>query len=507
MWNEHVFMTRGQMREYDRLASSRFGVPGIVLMENAGRGAARIAAAMARGGRRVAIVCGPGNNGGDGFVAARHLAAMGLDVHVLLATPRDRISGDALANLAILEAAGAAIDDVSGAGPASGLPAWLARADLVVDALLGTGVSREVEGHLAGVIEAVNASGVEVLALDVPSGLDADTGRPCGKAVRATATATFGHLKRGLVVHPGVALAGRVHVVPLGAPAAVTGLAGIDGVLLDETLVRALLPRREADTHKGTYGHLLVVAGSAGKTGAAVMAGQSAMRAGAGLVTIATTAEAGPLVESRCMEVMVETLACERVDDLLDGKRAVALGPGLSTAEGISALAASLLGALEVPAVIDADGINILASEPGVLGRVSSPLVLTPHPGEMARLTGKSVPDIQADRIGAARDAASIFRAVIALKGARTVVAAPDGRVFVNPTGNPGMASGGMGDVLTGLVGGFLAQGLPALDATLLAVHLHGLAGDRGAARLGQHALVATDVLAEVPAILRDWEA
>ncbi|MDD5308097.1 MAG: NAD(P)H-hydrate dehydratase [Deltaproteobacteria bacterium] len=503
MWNEHVFMTRAQMREYDRLASARFGVPGIVLMENAGRGAARVAAAMVGGRRRVAVVCGPGNNGGDGFVAARHLAAMGFEVRVLLAAAREAIKGDALANLAILEASGEAIENASGAIAAP----RLAECDLVVDALLGTGVSRKVEGPLADLIDAVNASGVRVLALDVPSGLDADTGRPCGVAVRATATCTFGHLKRGLVVHPGVDLAGRIHVVPLGAPAAVTEMAGIDGVLLSEASARALLPRREADTHKGIYGHLLVVAGSLGKTGAAVMAGQAAMRAGAGLVTIATTVEARSLVESRCVEVMVEALGEESIDELLDGKRAVALGPGLSTAEGVREVVSGLLRSLEVPAVIDADGLNILASEPGVLGRVGAPLVLTPHPGEMSRLTGRSVADIQNDRVGAAREAAAKLKTVIVLKGARTVIAATDGRVFVNPTGNPGMASGGMGDVLTGLVGGFLAQGVSTLDAALLAVYLHGFAGDRAAARLGQHALVATDVLAEIPTILRDWEA
>lgn len=509
-WDDDAFMTRAQMREYDRLAIGDLGIPGPVLMESAGRGAAGVALGMLGGGGSVVVLAGPGNNGGDGFVIARHLLNCGVRVETLLAVPRGKVGGDALLNLRILERMGGAPTELSGAEGLAAAGERVRRADLVVDALLGTGAARPVEAPLADLIEVINASGAKVLAVDLPSGLDADTGRPLGAAVRAAATATFGHLKRGLVLQPGAGLAGRIVVVPLGIPAAVSERAGVDGRLLSARSVRALLPARPAGAHKGTFGHLLVVAGSAGKAGAAVMAGRSALRAGTGLVTIAPTAEARPAVEAQCLEAMVETSLVSperglaegdrrRLDALLAGKTAVAIGPGLSTATGARAAVLHLVSTLRLPAVLDADGLNALAEAKDGFRPGGAPLVLTPHPGEMARLLGIANADVQADRVGAARAAAARFGAVVILKGARSVVADPDGRVFVNPTGNPGMASGGTGDALTGVVGGLLAQGLGALDAARLGVYLHGLAGDLAAEEKGLAGLVCSDLIDALP--------
>ncbi|HUT76188.1 MAG TPA: NAD(P)H-hydrate dehydratase, partial [Polyangia bacterium] len=377
-----------------------------------------------------------------------------------------------------------------------------------------TGVSRPVDGHLAVLIDAINECGVPVLAVDIPSGLDADSGQPLGKAVRAAATATFAHLKRGLVLHPGAELAGRVRVVPIGAPGHVSERAGWDGAIIDAADALSRFPGRPKAAHKGTFGHLLILAGSLGKTGAAALCGEGALRVGTGLVTIATTGVAQPVLEARCRaELMIEQVierndaplserALTRLGEVIAGKSAVVIGPGLSTAPGISALVTRLAQIMAVPAVIDADGINVLAADPASLGRVAAPLVLTPHPGEMARLVGKSVPAVQNDRIGTAREAARRLQAVIALKGARTVVAAPDGRIWVNTSGNPGMATGGTGDVLAGVIGGLLAQGMSPLEATLLGVSLHGSAGDLAAERLGEPGLLAGDLLAELPGLL-----
>ncbi len=514
-WNPMIFMTREQIREYDRVAVEEAGVPGIVLMENAGAGAARIARELLGAGRRVAIVAGPGNNGGDGFVIARHLLNDGFHVSVFLATAAAKIAGDALVNLRILESMSALIEDVSAAEAASGLARRLRDHGLVVDALLGTGVSRPLEGHLGALIDAINGCGTPVLAVDIPSGLDSDSGQPLGKAVRAAATATFAHLKRGLVLHPGAELAGLVTVVPIGAPGYVSDRAGRDGEILDGGEALEQFPGRPTAAHKGTFGHLMILAGSLGKTGAAALAGEAALRVGTGLVTVATTGAAQPVLEARCRAELMTEQVIERNDaplserslarlaEVVEGKSAVVIGPGLSTAPGISGLVARLASTMTVPAVIDADGLNIMAADPASLGRVVSPLVLTPHPGEMARLLGKSVPAVQSDRIGTAREAARKLQAVIALKGARTVVATPDGRIWVSTTGNPGMATGGTGDVLAGIIGGLLAQGMPPLEATLLGVWLHGTAGDRAAARLGEPGLLAGDLLTELPELLR----
>jgi hydroxyethylthiazole kinase-like uncharacterized protein yjeF len=513
-WDDRLFMTRRQMREYDRIAIEELGVPGSVLMERAGRGAAGVALGMLGAVGRAVVLAGPGNNGGDGFVVARHLMSSGCTVETFLAAERTGIKGDALLNLGVLEGMGAKVVELCGETDLEAVREALRDADLVVDALLGTGATRPPDGVIGALIDLANGASVEVLAIDLPSGLDADTGRPLGRSIRASATATFGHLKRGLVIHPGVELAGRVHVIPLDVPAEISRRAGVDGELLSAESVGGLVPRRDRESHKGTFGHLLAIAGSAGTAGAAIMCGRAAMRAGTGLVTIAAAADARAAVEAQCLEAMVETAIVSpeealsdgdrrHVDALVAGKTAVAIGPGLSTAQGAAEVVLHLVATSALPAVVDADGLNALAAAPKGFSPGGAPLVLTPHPGEMARLLGVPSAEIQADRIGAARAAAKKYGAVVILKGARSVVADTDGTVCVNPTGNPGMASGGMGDALTGIVGGLLAQGLSALDAAKLGVYLHGLAGDLATEKIGgQAGLICSDLIDAIPRAL-----
>ena len=502
--------TADEMRRLDRRAIEELGIPGAVLMENAGRGAARVIAAFAtheRLGRgEIVIVCGKGGNGGDGFVAARELQRRRLRPRVFLLAPVADVRGDAALKLRALQRAGIRPVVVS---DDSALAAPLASAALIVDAMLGTGTRGAPTGLTAAVIDRINASGRPIAALDVPSGLDADRGVPLVPCVRATVTATFAGLKRGLVLEPGASLAGRVDVVDIGIPAAEVSQATAT-FLLERDDIAAWLPSRPRDVHKGTYGHLLVIGGSLGKTGAAALTGRAAMRSGAGLVTIATPASQQPIVAGLTLEAMTEALpetaahtvsakAREPISELAAARDAVAIGPGLGLDAETQELARALVRDLERPLVVDADALTSLAGHLDVLPAARGPRCLTPHPGEMARMLAVSIRDVQGERIDCARRFAVERRAHLVLKGAVSVIADPDGRVYLNPTGNPGMASGGTGDVLTGMLGAMLARRLPPAAAMQCAVYLHGLAGDVAAERVGQEALIASDLVAALP--------
>ena len=511
-----------EMRRADRRATERFGVPSLTLMENAGRGAADAIERVfgpARG-RRVAVVCGKGNNGGDGFVVARHLAARGAAVGAWLVGRSAEVRGDAATNLAAIRQSGLPFTELAGGG-IEVLRGALREADVVVDALLGTGVSGPATGLVAEAIAALNEAGRPVSALDLPSGLSADHGRLLGPVVRARLTATFGLPKLGLFLHPGAAYAGRVEVVDLGVPR-VWLEEGVAVAIPEPEDMAALVPSRSADAHKGHYGHLLVVAGSVGKTGAAVLACRGALRAGAGLVTCAVPATQQPVVAAHLPEAMTDPLpetgaqtlsrkAVDRLVELVSRTDAVTLGPGVGLEAETQAAARELAVGVERPMVIDADGLTALVGHLGRLRQARGPRLLTPHPGEAGRLLGLSAAEVQADRVGSARRLAEESGAWVALKGAGTVVASPEGaalstpgiEVTLNPTGNPGMATGGMGDVLTGIAGGLLAQGLAPDAALRLAVYLHGLAGDLAAGARGPAGLLASDVADAVPAALR----
>jgi NAD(P)H-hydrate epimerase len=500
--------TADQMRRVDARAIAERGIAGGTLMERAGRGAAAalLAALPERGlrprGLRVSIVCGKGGNGGDGFVVARHLERAGARPDVYLAAPPEDLAGDTAAKYREMRRAGIGCRVVE---HPDAIARALARSDVVVDALLGTGARGAPSTLVAGLIEAINSSGRPVVALDVPSGLPADGEGPAGPVVRAWLTTTFAGLKVGLVSGAGVELAGRVVVIEIGVPADELGR-DVATFLVERADIAPLFPPRRRDAHKGSYGHLLVVAGSVGKTGAAALCARGAMRAGAGLVTVATAASAQPVVAALILEAMSEPLpetdarsvalkARDAIVELAGSRDAVAIGPGLGLDEQTRRLARTLVREVPRPMVVDADALTALVDHLDDLRGAAAPRCLTPHPGEMARLRGVPVAEVQRDRVGVARAFAVEHGAHVCLKGSRTVIASPDGRVLVNPTGNPGMASGGTGDVLTGILGAFLARGLPAAQATAAAVYLHGLAGDLAAGRVGEEALIASDVV------------
>ena len=510
-----------QMQELDRATISGIGIPGAVLMENAGRGMYEKILKIFPGapGRRVAVLCGRGNNGGDGFVIARCFHAAGGRVTAFLFAETGKVSGDARVTLEALKKIGGQVREIADEAQWRQAAPELQHAGLIIDALLGTGLSAEVQGLYRTVIEDINnLTGAAVAAVDIPSGIDATTGAVLGVAVRAHLTCTFGLPKRGLVLHPGAEYAGRLEVVDIGIPHGLVAAAGINEYLLDEAMLAGALPQRKPDSHKGTYGHGLILAGSSGKTGSAAMAAQAAMRAGAGLVTLGVPASLNPVLEAKITEAMTEplpeevggflgSLSLPRITELLQGKSVIAVGPGMGDHKETAVLMSWIISAAPAPIIIDADGLNMIARNVEMLGRLKVAAVITPHPGEMARLTGLPASEVQADRIGCARKFAQQYKVIVVLKGSRTVIAAPDGSAYVNPTGNPGMASGGMGDALTGMITGLIAQGLDPLKAAQLGVYVHGLIGDAIAVERGELGILATDIIERIPAALSRFVA
>jgi len=512
--------TAERMRELDRLTIETVGIPGLVLMENAGRGATDLlleyyADACEAG---VAILCGPGNNGGDGFVVARHLQNRGYACKCFLLGEKQRMAGDARVNLEIAEKIGIHVHELLDARDLETAEDDLGEVGVVVDALFGTGLTRPIAGLGAELIELVNELDAAVVAVDIPSGLGADDGRPTGPVIRADLTCTFGLAKVGQFLYPGRSYCGVVEVVDITIPRSLVDAQFLPCELLEEDLILPFFAPRSPETHKGDFGHVLVVGGSRGMSGAPLLAARAAVLSGAGLVTAAVPAPVMHAVEAGLVEALKVALPADyegrlsaaALDSLLErmaGKTAVALGPGLGRGQDLEVLLAALVAQAKIPLVIDADGLNNLAGDLALLKKARAPLVLTPHPGEMARLLGKTNAEVQADRPSAAADLAQATEAVVVLKGAGTLVAAPDGRWWINSTGNPGMASGGMGDVLTGMIASFIAQGVPPLDAALCGVYLHGLAGDLAAETVGERALSAAALLDRVPEVIRAMEA
>lgn len=508
-----------EMRELDRLTIEKHGVASLTLMERAGRGVAE--ALLHRFGRvakkGVLIVAGKGNNGGDGLVVARHLKKKRIPCEVVLLARKEEISRDASHNLkTYLKAKGKLFE--APPGSLELLSQRLKGKRLLVDAILGTGLKNEVSGFYAEVIHWMNASGLPVVAVDIPSGLDADRGKPLGVAVQAQMTVTFGHPKVGVVIYPGLSYAGQLVVVDIGIHPKARDEVSPKTELLEERDIGWLVPSRQPDTHKGSYGHLLVMAGSRGKTGAAILACRAAMRMGSGLVTLAAPRSLNTIFAGSLVEVMTEPLKDNSEEEiepltdqgwhrLLDKKSALLFGPGIGVKESTRNALRWLLRNLDVPWVIDADGLNNLAADVERLRGAKTPPILTPHPGEMARLMGSDTATVGRDRVEAARTFARDHRCYVVLKGARTVMASLDGKVFINPTGNPGMASGGTGDVLAGMLAGLLTQGLEEEDALKLGVFLHGFVGDQAARARGEVGLIASDIIEGLPAGLRELSA
>lgn len=492
------------MREADARAIHSLGIPGPVLMESAGRGAltALVDAFGDEARLGVTVLTGRGNNGGDGHVVARYLHDRGYPVTLVLLFDPETCDGDAALYLGVARRCGVVIEEIRDLDAWEREGARLLSVGVVVEGILGTGLSSPVRGLYRRVIEDLNASDTPVLCLDLPAGLCASTGQVLGVAVRADRTVTFGGMKLGLAITPGCEYAGDVEVVDIGIPSSITDPLA-SGTWVDREAVAHRLPPRPMTGHKGTFGHLLVVAGGAGKVGAAILTAGAALRAGAGLVTLALPEGCAGGGMAIPPEIMVEAVAADggglsaaaipRLRALARGKQAIAAGPGLGTSAAILEVMRALVH-LGIPMVIDADGLNVLDDET-LATFAGIPAILTPHPGELGRLLGLTSAEIQADRIAAARGLAERSGAVTLLKGARTLTVPPDGRIFVNATGNPGMGSGGCGDALTGLIGGLMAQGCTPLDAGVAGAWIHGLAGDLAAAERGARAIVATDLI------------
>lgn len=516
--------TAAEMQGIDRVTIEDYGIAGTILMERAGLAVvSRINELFFRDTEQrqpaadkpgVIVLCGGGNNGGDGFVAARILQNEGKNVEVFLTARPESLRGDARINYDAAKKFGVRISPMDEflAGPQP-------RECIIVDALLGTGLSKEVRAPLSDVICAVNRSARPVVSVDIPSGISSDTGQVMGCAVRARYTVTFGLPKRGHLLYPGAAYSGRLFIEEIGFPATLLKSEKISVNLPERDDMTSMLPERPAYSHKGTYGHVLVVAGSRGKTGAALMTARACLRTGAGLVTLGVPESLAGTFQSVVTEEMIlplpdrgnGTLSSESAGAILEflhGKANVlAAGPGLSVDGEITRLLGRLIAESGSPMVIDADGLNAIAGNTAVLKDRRCPVVLTPHPGEMARLLHR--PDSGEDRIRAMTEKDRINTAVsfaeksgayLVLKGVPTVTATPEGDAFINPTGNPGMASAGSGDVLTGMIAAFLAQGLEPRDASVLGVYMHGLAGDIAAGEKGPHSLIASDIISSIPA-------
>jgi len=502
-----------QMRNIDARSMREYGVRGIVLMENAG---ARAAEALEEAYEdlermRIAILCGKGNNGGDGFVLARHLFNRGMHPHVILLAGPEEVKGDAHDNLLILMRMGVELTEASDAATWKELRHELDRCDLLVDAILGTGLRGPVKGFMKQVIADLAGFPGEVVAIDLPSGLSADSPQVPGEAVVADRTLTMGLPKIPHAFPPAELFCGEVSILDISIPEGAIEAEGVALELVEEEDVRRALPPRAREAHKGDFGHLLVVAGSRGKPGAAALAALGCLRTGAGLVTVATGRNAQPMVHAHCPEVMVEpltetekgTLSRKVLPSLLrmvESMDLLVLGPGLGQATDVAQVIRKLVEKVEIPVVVDADGLNAFAGKAEMIqGSAKRPRIVTPHPGEMARLLGCRTTEVQRDRVAAARKFARKNRCITVLKGYHTLTAAPSGEVFINPTGNPGLATAGTGDVLAGMIGALVAQTGDPLSGTVAAVYLHGLAGDRAAAHRGESGMMATDLLEHIP--------
>jgi len=505
-------VTATEMQEMDRQTIESFGLPGRVLMENAARGATRFFLEQFKGlaNKKVAVVAGRGNNGGDGFVMARYLAQKGIRVSVYLLSQIHKVRGDAAANLKLLSPLNIPVIEIPDQESFSIHKIAMSHHHIWVDAIFGTGLKSDVKGFFKEIIDFINNSNKPVFAVDIPSGLNSDTGQLCGVCIRANATATFAFSKTGHILFPGAIYTGNLEIVDIGIPTHIVNNVRPLQFLLTPDLIHTVFQPRPPDVHKGHFGHLLVIAGSPGKTGAAAMTAISAMRTGAGLVTLGIPASLNAILETQVIEAMTHPLP-ETVDgilgevsfntimDLLDDKKCLTIGPGLGTALETKTLVHRLIKDSTKPIVIDADGLNSLVGHTEILKNLNVPVILTPHPGEMARLIDTTSGDVQKDRIGCARNFAENFNAHLVLKGARTVIAHPDGRVFINPTGNSGMASGGMGDVLTGIIAGFISQGHSPELAAHAGVYLHGAVADSLAQNSGPFGYLATDVMNAIP--------
>ncbi len=506
-----------EMRELDNLTIEKIGFPGLTLMENAGRKVAELIEKKwpPLPGKLIYIFCGRGNNGGDGLVVARHLFNKRCRVRVFLATQKDKLKGDASTNLKIALNIGINVKEVVSKSNIFSLKKeQLEKEGIVVDALLGTGAKGAPRGVIKELIKLINKWEGNVVAVDIPSGVDADTGQVSEEAVRAKWTVTFAYPKKGLYLYPGMDYAGKIKTVDIGIPYNLLDERKIKSNLFTREDIPPDLFFRKLSSHKGSFGHLLVIAGSRGMTGAATLVSLAALRVGAGLVTLGIPQRLNPILEVKLTEVMTLPLpdtregtfslkALDKIHQFAHHCKALILGPGLSTQEETKELVKKIMVSLKIPLVLDADGINALTENLKLIALYPAPLIITPHPGELSRLLSVSIPEVQKNRIFSSRTLAEKTQKIAILKGARTVITDEQGNSWVNSTGNPGMASGGSGDVLSGMIGGFLVQGMDPLMAAKVGVYLHGSAADLAVKEKGELSLIAGDILENIPRVIR----
>lgn len=495
-------LTSEQMRNIDRRATERFGVPSIVLMENAAIAVVDALFEHYPESQRVAIFCGTGANGGDGFAIARHLENRGVVPIVIIVGQRSSIKGDALTNFTICERLSVPIYDITESEHVETALAHASDADVLVDAIFGTGLNRPPTGIYADVIRDLAELRIPIIAVDLPSGANASSKDPFDPCVQAEVTVTFAAPKVCHVFEPAALYCGEVIVADITIPETALEDERVTLELITPHDVQPHVAQRLASTHKGTYGHVGVIAGSPGRSGAAVLCARGAIRSGAGLVSVMTDAATAQLVHAGSIESM--TYSGDDVDEFLANKSAALIGPGLADDDHAWQRTRELVEAIDLPLVIDASALNAFASRANELNPHARPRVITPHPGELARLLGReNAASINDDRIESVREAARVTQCVVVLKGYQSLIAEPDGHVYVNPTGNPGMATGGMGDVLAGMIAALLARGADPLDAARAAVYLHGLAGDILKEQIGDIGLAAMDVADRIPAAIQ----
>lgn len=510
-------LTSKEMKEVEKKAA-QIGIAPIILMENAAIGVLNVISNIYKdlNAIKAVVVAGSGNNGGDAFAVARHLFNKGVSVKVVaVATDSSKkLTEEAYQNLKIIENMGIFVKKVNSIDEETSK--IFSHANLIIDGLLGTGVSRNLSGIYLDIVSLINSLGKEVLSIDIPSGIDADTGKIMGEAIKASNTVALGFFKPAHFLFPGRDFSGKVFLSPISLPKSYyeKDLSSINKI--EEHEVIGFLKRRQKNSHKGTYGHIVVIGGSPGKTGAVAMSGMASLRVGTGLATIICPSSLNSIIEQSFLEVMtypasdingyISLQAFDSVSKFLDDKDAVVIGPGLSTSDITAEFFVAFMQNLSKPIVVDADGLNLVAKNIKVLESKKWPVILTPHPGEMARLTGLSVGDILQDPIGVARQFSERRGVYVVLKSATTVFATPKGKIFLSTYGNPGMATAGVGDVLSGIIGGFLAQGYEVEKAVMLALAVHGIAGDLAKNKVGEAALVATDILSSIAEVIKKWE-
>ncbi len=507
-----IVLSPERMKKYDGYAISTWGIPSAVLMENAGRGTYRLMRqTYLPPATRVAVMCGRGNNGGDGFVIARYAHRDGFPVKVFLLAEPDSLKGDARLNMELYLSIGGAMVVVGDA--ATRAAEGVREADVIVDAIFGTGLTKDVAGVEGAVIEAINRSGKQVIAVDIPSGLDGTSGLPLGVAVWATHTYTYGHPKLGQLLHPGVSYRGRLTVVDISLPPDAASVLGVDAHLVDGEMLRRIFRIRPPEAHKGMFGSVAVIAGSIGKTGAAVMTATACLKAGAGLVTLVIPASQNNIVASKLTEAMTHPVddegrgilllsSYDAVRDFAADKDVVVIGPGIGRAPETMALVRKLYGEIDASFVIDADALGAFEDHADLLGKGKA--VLTPHPGEFGRLTGTIAKDVNRDRLDLGRRFVKNHGVGLVLKGAPTITFSPDGEAYLNPTGNAALSKGGSGDVLTGFIGGLAAQGYTLTESGFFGAYLHGYIADTWVRESSDMDLMAQEVISGLGAAVRD---